>query len=98
MATEEKATRQPAFSREELQQMADELTMGDVWRSQKEAPDNRPEVGMRSFWHAAMRLELIGQDVEFPEFIDRVKSDDFRAVNQRPTPEGKGPASDQRPE
>jgi hypothetical protein len=71
----------PAFSRDELQRMADELTMGDVWRSQKEAPDNRAEVGMRAFWHSAGRLEMIAKDVDFESFIDRVKSDDFRAVN-----------------
>lgn len=82
-------TEQRAFSQPELQRMADELTMGDVWRSRKEAPDDRAEVGMRSFWHAALRLEIIGQDVDFEAFIDRVRSDDFRLVNESKAAAGK---------
>jgi hypothetical protein len=70
-----------ALTRDQLQQLANEMSMGDIWRASK-ATDDRAELGMRAYWNAARRLELIAQDVEFETFIDRVRQDDFTAVNQ----------------
>jgi hypothetical protein len=72
-----------AISRDELQVLADEMTMGDIWRASKESDGDRAELGMRSFWHSARRQQLIAQDVDFEGFIDLVRQEDFQAVNQR---------------
>jgi hypothetical protein len=72
--------------------MAGEMSMGDIWRAAKIAGDDRAELGMRSFWNAARRLELIAQDVEFEAFIDQVRQEDFQAVNQARA-EGKAEAT-----
>jgi hypothetical protein len=69
-------------ARDQLQVMAEEMSMGDIWRASKAAGDDRAELGMRSFWNAARRLELIAQDVDFETFIDQVRQEDFQAVNQ----------------
>jgi hypothetical protein len=70
-----------ALTRDQLQALADDMTMGDIWRASK-ATDDRAELGMRAFWNAAKRTEIVGQDVDFESFIDRVRQDDFQAVNQ----------------
>jgi hypothetical protein len=80
------------MTRDQLQLMAGEMSMGDIWRASKVAGDDRAELGMRSFWNAAKRLELIAQDVDFETFIDQVRQEDFQAVNQERL-ESKGTAA-----
>jgi hypothetical protein len=81
MAGGDKSARADGVTRDQLALMADEMSMGDIWRASKVAGEDRAELGMRSFWNAAKRLELIAQDVDFETFIDRVRQDDFQSVN-----------------
>lgn len=67
--------------RDQLQRIADEMTMGDIWRARKEADGDQASLGMLGFYYAARRTELIAQDVEFLGFLDRVSREDFKAVN-----------------
>lgn len=69
------------ISRDELQLIADEMTMGDIWRARKEADGDQASLGMLGFYYAARRTELIAQDVDFLAFLDRVGREDFKAVN-----------------
>ena len=79
------------FTRDELQQLADGMVMGDVWRAIKDAPDApRSESGMRAFHRTAMRMGLMPRDTDVADFLDRVRQDDFVAINkQRDALEGK---------
>ena len=77
------------FTRDQLQQLADGMVMGDVWRAVQDAPDApKSESGMRAFHRAAMRLGLMPRDTDVADFLDRVRQEDFVAVNQRRDTEG----------
>lgn len=79
------------LTRDELQQIADGMVMGDVWRGVKDSPDNRSEAGMLAYMYAARRLGIIEADADLGAFLDRVRQDDFVAVNSRQAEtEGKG--------
>ena len=70
------------ISRDQLAAVADALTMGDVWKAQKAAPDDRVERGLQAFYTAAQRIGVVGREVGFADFVDMIGQADFRAVNE----------------
>lgn len=68
------------LTREQLEVLADQLTMGDVWRARLEAPDDRDQQGVLLFLIAARRIGLVPTDTDLVGFLDRVRNDDFTAI------------------
>lgn len=68
---------------EQLRELAAGMSMGDIWRAQKEAGDDKAQLGMLAFYYAAKRTEQIAQDETFEGFLDRVRQSDFRLVNEQ---------------
>ncbi len=75
-------------TRDELQRLRDNLTMGDTWRARALAPDDARQRGMLGLYFAAVRSGLAeapsnpgaGVEAEFYGFMDRVKVDDVNEV------------------
>ena len=69
------------FSRAEVEELRENLTMLDVFRARKTSQD-RAEVGIQAYYEAAKRTGLVGPEAELEAFLVRVLTSDFNDVMQ----------------
>lgn len=78
------------LTREQLEQINSDLTVGDTFRATIEAQGDNARAGMLAFLYGARRLGLVDPATELEGFLDRVRQVDFLAVL---SPEARDPKS-----
>jgi hypothetical protein len=67
------------FSRQEVEQLREELTMLDIYRARKTTKD-AVEVGLAAYHQAALRTGAIPGDATLEDFLGRLRADDFNEI------------------
>lgn len=62
---------------EEVEHLRENLTMLDVYRARQEGTEER---GLRAYYRAALRLELIPATASLEEFLGRLRTEDFNRI------------------
>jgi phosphoglycolate phosphatase-like HAD superfamily hydrolase len=84
------------FTRAQVEELREALTMLDIYRARKLTKD-QVEVGLEAYHQAALRLGVVGPDTSLESFLERLGADDFNEImgaSRLPNPLGSGGESE----